>query len=75
MHYFLQDLTPNEAFFVRWHLEGHSYLEVDLDTFRLQIGGHVGTPLSLSVADLRRQFEPVSLVALEPMLRQLAQFF
>ena len=37
---------------------------VDLDTFRLQIGGHVGTPLSLSVADLRRQFEPVSLVAL-----------
>src|SRR5580700_10155193 len=22
IHYFRQDLTPNEAFFVRWHLEG-----------------------------------------------------
>ena len=22
LHYFRQDLTPNEAFFVRWHLEG-----------------------------------------------------
>lgn len=21
-HYFRQDFTPNEAFFVRWHLEG-----------------------------------------------------
>ncbi len=24
IHYFRQDLTPNEAFFVRWHLEGMS---------------------------------------------------
>jgi sulfite dehydrogenase (cytochrome) subunit A len=22
LHYFRQDLAPNEAFFVRWHLEG-----------------------------------------------------
>src|SRR6266536_664279 len=22
LHYFLEDFTPNEAFYVRWHLEG-----------------------------------------------------
>jgi hypothetical protein len=22
LHYFRQDLTPNDAFFVRWHLAG-----------------------------------------------------
>ncbi len=74
LHYFLQDLTPNEAFFVRWHLEGIP-TSVDLDTFRLQIGGHVGTPLSLSVADLRRQFEPVSLVALNQCSGNSRSFF
>ncbi|HWY54459.1 MAG TPA: twin-arginine translocation signal domain-containing protein, partial [Terriglobales bacterium] len=34
IHYFRQDLTPNEAFFVRWHLEGIP-TSVDLRTFRL----------------------------------------
>src|SRR5713226_7623693 len=62
LHYFRQDLTPNEAFFVRWHLSGIP-TTVDLRTFRLQIGGHVERPLSLSVAALRQQFEPVSLIA------------
>ena len=62
LHYFRQDLTPNEAFFVRWHLSGIP-TTVDLRTFRLQIGGHVERPLTLSVADLRQQFEPVSLIA------------
>src|SRR5580704_6235888 len=54
LRYFRQDLTPNEAFYVRWHLEGIP-TTVDLSTFRLQLGGHVEKPLSLSVADLRRQ--------------------
>lgn len=62
LHYFLQDLTPNEAFYVRWHLAVIP-TTVDLRTFRLHIGGHVERPLNLSVADLRQQFEPVSLVA------------
>jgi hypothetical protein len=34
IHYFRQDLTPNEAFFVRWHLEAIP-TSVDLRTFRL----------------------------------------
>lgn len=61
LHYFRQDLTPNEAFFVRWHLEGIP-TSVDLRTFRLAIGGHVRSPLSLSVDDLRTQFEPVEMI-------------
>src|SRR5713101_5487965 len=40
IHYFRQDLTPNEAFFVRWHLEGIP-ISVDLRTFRLNVSGHV----------------------------------
>src|SRR5712664_2804576 len=61
-HYFRQDLTPNEAFFVRWHLQGIP-TSVDLRTFRLNVSGHVRQPLQLSVDDLRSQFEPVSIIA------------
>src|SRR5438105_552735 len=62
IHYFRQDLTPNEAFFVRWHLEGIPTF-VDLRTFRLNVGGHVRQPLQLSVDELRSQFEPISIIA------------
>src|SRR5271167_4459172 len=63
LHYFQSDLTPNEAFFVRWHLSGIP-TTVDLRTFRLEVGGHVQKPLSLSLRDLKSRFNPVSLVAL-----------
>jgi len=56
IHYFRQDLTPNEAFFVRWHLEGIP-TSVDLRTFRLNISGHVQQSLQLSMDDLHSQFE------------------
>src|SRR5207245_11454613 len=62
LHYFRQDLTPNEAFFVRWHLEGVP-TSVDLRTFRLSVTGHVRQPLQLDFDELRAQFEPVSIVA------------
>src|ERR1700686_3610264 len=58
IHYFRQDLTPNEAFFVRWHLEGVP-TSVDLRTFRLNVSGHVRQPLQLSVAELRSKFDPI----------------
>src|SRR5271157_907690 len=63
LRYFRTDLTPNDAFFVRWHLSGIP-TTVDLRTFRLEVGGHVNKPLSLSLKDLQSKFEPVSLVAL-----------
>jgi len=63
LKYFESDLTPNDAFFVRWHLSGIP-TTVDAQSFRLEVEGHVNKPLSLSLADLRKQFEPVSLVGL-----------
>src|SRR3954471_5417357 len=59
--YFREDLTPNEAFFVRWHL-GNIPTSVDTGTFRLAVGGHVDAPLSLSIEELKRDFEAVSVV-------------
>src|SRR5260370_38884719 len=59
--YFREDLTPNEAFYVRWHLEAIP-TSVDLRTWRLKVGGHVQTPLELSMDDLRRM-EQTAIVA------------
>jgi len=59
--YFRHDVTPNEAFFVRWHLEAVP-THVDLRTWRLRIDGHIERPLELSMEDLRRM-EAVSVVA------------
>jgi DMSO/TMAO reductase YedYZ molybdopterin-dependent catalytic subunit len=62
LYYFRQDLTPNSAFFVRWHLSGLP-TTVDLRTFRLNVAGHVKTPLSLSFHELATRFPAVSMVA------------
>lgn len=43
--------TPNEQFFVRWHLAAVPQ-QVNVSTFRLTVGGHVDRPLSLSLSDL-----------------------
>jgi DMSO/TMAO reductase YedYZ molybdopterin-dependent catalytic subunit len=74
LHYFRQDLTPNEAFFVRWHLEGIP-TSVDLRTFRLNVSGHVRQPLQLSVDDLRSQFEPISIIAVNQCSGNSRSFF
>ena len=63
LHYFQTDLTPNDAFFVRWHLAGIP-TSVGLRSFRLEVTGNVNQPLSLSLHDLRTKFAPVSVVAL-----------
>ncbi len=55
-------ITPNDAFFVRYHLAGVPE-SIDPDTYRIEVGGKVATPLSLSLNDLKTQFEPVELVA------------
>ncbi len=60
-HYYREDLTPNEAFYVRWHLQTIP-TSVDLRSWRLKVGGHVERPLELSMADLRRM-EAASVVA------------
>ncbi|MEO7299928.1 MAG: molybdopterin-dependent oxidoreductase [Verrucomicrobiota bacterium] len=54
-------LTPNDAFFVRYHLADIP-LSIDPDTFRMEIKGSVDSPQSFSLADLKKM-EPVELVA------------
>lgn len=55
-------ITPNDAFFVRYHLANFP-TSIDPDTFRLTIKGSVNTPLSLSLAELKALAEPVEVVA------------
>lgn len=55
-------ITPNDAFFVRYHLS-EIPLSIDPETFCLEIKGLVESPLTLSLADLKSKFEPVELVA------------
>jgi len=61
-HYFRTAFTPNEAFYVRWHLEGIPN-RVDLKQWKLQVGGNVKKSLALSLSDLTEKFKPVSVAA------------
>ena len=61
-HYFRTTFTPNEAFYVRWHLEGIPN-RLDLKQWKLQVEGNVKKPLALSYADLTEKFQPVSVAA------------
>ncbi len=54
--------TPNDAFFVRWHL-ANIPSSVDVGTFRLTVRGRVNQPLSLSLEDLKKNFEQVEVAA------------
>jgi sulfite dehydrogenase len=55
-------ITPNDAFFVRYHL-ANIPTAIDLKTYRLSVKGQVGTPLSLSLPELKALGEPVEVVA------------
>ncbi|RTL74023.1 MAG: oxidase [Bradyrhizobiaceae bacterium] len=46
-------ITPNDAFFVRYHLAGIP-LEIDPAKFTVEIKGKVDKPLKLSLADLKK---------------------
>ena len=61
-HYFRTAFTPNEAFYVRWHLEGIPNA-VDLKEWKLQIEGSVDKPLALGLTELMQKFKPVSVAA------------
>jgi DMSO/TMAO reductase YedYZ molybdopterin-dependent catalytic subunit len=61
-HYFRTAFTPNEAFYVRWHLDGIPNA-VDLKNWKLQLEGNVNKPFALGLRDLMTRFKPVSLAA------------
>jgi sulfite dehydrogenase (cytochrome) subunit A len=66
--------TPNDAFYVRYHLADIP-LKIDPDAFRLNIQGKVDNPLSLSVTELRSGFEPVELAAVNQCSGNSRAFF
>ena len=56
-------ITPNDAFFVRYHHAGIP-TDVDGDKHVIKIGGNaVGKPFELTMAALRTQFKPVEYLA------------
>jgi len=60
--YFRTVFTPNDAFYVRWHLSGIPNA-VDLKTWRLNIEGNVKRTIALSLTELIHNFKPVSVAA------------
>jgi sulfite dehydrogenase len=66
-------LTPNDAFFVRWHLAGIP-TTVDAAKHRIKVGGLVDHPLSLSLADLKK-YEAVEVVAVNQCSGNSRGFF
>jgi len=61
-HYFSTAFTSNEAFYVRWHLDGIPN-NVDLKAWKLQIEGNVARPQALGLPELMQRFKPVSVAA------------
>jgi len=66
-------VTPNDAFFVRYHLAGIP-TDIDATTWRLSVKGRVQTPLSLSLADLK-QMEAVEYYAVNQCSGNSRGFF
>jgi len=59
---FTNAITPNDHFFVRWHMpEIPTY--VDLNTYRLKVDGLVNKELSFTLDQLKTEFEPVEVTS------------
>jgi sulfite dehydrogenase (cytochrome) subunit A len=67
-------ITPNDAFFVRYHLADIP-LSIDPDAFRIEVKGKVDRPLSLSLTDLKTGFEPDEIVAVNQCSGNSRGFF
>lgn len=67
-------LTPNDAFFVRYHL-ANVPRTVDVKTFRLEVKGLVNMPLALSLEELKTQFENTEVVAVNQCSGNSRGFF
>src|SRR5689334_21690392 len=53
-------LTPNDAFFVRYHLS-QIPTSIDPEKFTVAIKGKVNTPTAFSLNDLKTKFSPVEI--------------
>jgi sulfite dehydrogenase len=70
-------ITPNDAFFVRYHLtlSPPSMDVLGPEKFRLQIKGKVNSPRVFSLAELKTQFELVEVVAVNQCSGNSRGFF
>jgi DMSO/TMAO reductase YedYZ molybdopterin-dependent catalytic subunit len=66
--------TPNDRFYVRWHLANIPTV-VDPATFRLNVRGHVKQSLSFTLDDLVRKFEPIEIAAVNQCSGNSRGFF
>ncbi|HJV24578.1 MAG TPA: molybdopterin-dependent oxidoreductase [Aromatoleum sp.] len=55
-------ITPNDAFFVRYHWSAVP-TAIDPQSYRLRVGGKVNAPLELSLDELKRLADPVEIIA------------
>src|SRR5438270_5252244 len=61
MKYFETAITPNEAFYVRYHIPPPT--TVDASTWRLKVRGHLDKPIELSLDDLKNKFPRARVIA------------
>src|ERR1700724_480560 len=66
-------ITPNNAFFVRYHLASIP-LDIDPDKFTLEVKGKVDRPLKLSLKEIKK-LKPVELVAVNQCSGNSRGFF
>lgn len=67
-------ITPNDAFFVRYHWSGIP-TRIDAASYRLKIDGHVAQGLELSLTELRKLAKPVEIVAVNQCSGNSRGFF
>jgi len=67
-------ITPNNAFFVRYHLADLPYDRIDPDRFTLEVKGKVDRPLKLSLKEIRK-LKAVELVAVNQCSGNSRGFF
>ena len=66
--------TPNDRFYVRWHL-ANIPTEIDPATFRLDIRGHVDRPFQLTLDELVRDFNAFEVAAVNQCSGNSRGFF
>jgi DMSO/TMAO reductase YedYZ molybdopterin-dependent catalytic subunit len=66
--------TPNDRFFVRWHLPVIP-TTIDVNTFRLRIDGHVRQSVELTLDEILKRFRPVELAAVNQCSGNSRGFF
>ena len=68
-------ITPNDAFFVRYHNAGIP-TAIDADKHVIKIGGNAaGKPFELTMAELRTQFKPIEYLAVNQCSGNSRGFF